>query len=48
MFSIDLISFFRSRQAWQKFDYAQKYILTDTTITKWAVGALSSFINNVF
>jgi len=47
MFSINLISFSRSRQAWQKFDYAQKYILTDKTIAKWAVGALCSFINNV-
>lgn len=24
--------------AWQKIDYAQKYILTDRTISKWEVG----------
>lgn len=28
---------FSSLQAWKKFDYAQNYILTDETISKWTV-----------
>jgi hypothetical protein len=30
--------------AWQKLDYAQKYILTDRTISKWDVGLFIYFL----